>query len=234
MPNNKVNNLIKAYNLLVGGIDDEAKLNEDRAYGGIIRAGKGLLVENLTRELIVIAWDEIGGDKNRISLIKKTYKLPIKHDYIDKLKNEDIKQYIKSNINSYFYTLKADVQCYIDNKLIIGVECKAYNEKAMFKRILVDFTLFKHKFPDLHCVLLQLESQLGGDYCKPFNKVVYGSFSSHTLLSYFDVDLNIITLLEGERNVKKPIHKKIYYKALQVDSLLKALEFFKRLLMRYK
>jgi hypothetical protein len=41
-------------------------------------------------------------------------------------------------------------------------------------------------------------------------------------MSYFDVDLKIITLLEGERKVDKPIHKKDYYKELKYESLYKA------------
>jgi len=99
----------------------------------------------------------------------------------------------------------------------------------MLKRILVDFTLFKQVFPDLTFVLFQLESQLGGDYSTS-NYIKYGSPSTHTLLSYFDIDLNIITLLEGERKVDRPIHKLEYYKALREESLLTALDVFKNLL----
>lgn len=39
--------LINAYEFLVKGIDTKAKDSEDRAYGGVIRAGKGMLVESL-------------------------------------------------------------------------------------------------------------------------------------------------------------------------------------------
>jgi hypothetical protein len=99
----------------------------------------------------------------------------------------------------------------------------------MLKRILVDFTLFKQVYLELAFVLFQLESQLGGDYSS-INYVKYGSPSTHTLLSYFDIDLNIITLLEGERKVDKPTHKPEYYKALREGSLLTALEVFKKLL----
>jgi len=51
---------------------------------------------------------------------------------------------------------------------------------------------------------VQLESQLGGDYSTD-KDIIFGSRSTHTLLSHFDIDLNIITLLEGERKVKRPI-----------------------------
>jgi len=57
--------------------------------------------------------------------------------------------------------------------MIMGIECKAYTENAMLKRILVDFTLLKSIVPKANCVLLQLESQLTGDYSKPMNKIIY-------------------------------------------------------------
>lgn len=225
----QVLSLINAYEFVVKGIDAKAKDTDDRAYGGVIRAGKGLLVESMARSLVEIAWKELGGDPQRLSLEKQTVKIPIKPEYIDKIKSPEVKEYIKKNISDFYYTLKTDVHVYIDEKFKIAIECKAYTENAMIKRILVDFTLFKQLYPDLSCVLLQLESQLGGDYSTN-NGVKYGSPSTHTLLSYFDVDLNIITLLEGERKVDKPIHKPEYYKSLRVESLMTALEVFKKLL----
>ena len=226
----EVLSLINAYEFLVKGIDIKAKDNtDDRAYGGVIRAGKGLLVESMAKSLVEIAWKEMGGKQERLSLEKQTVKIPIKPEYVDKIKSPEIKEYIKKNISDFYYTLKTDVHVYIDRKFKIAIECKAYTENAMMKRILVDFTLFKQVYPDLSFVLLQLESQLGGDYSTN-NGVKYGSPSMHTLLSYFDIDLNIITLLEGERKVDKPIHKPEYYKSLRAESLMTALEVFKKLL----
>ena len=72
-----------------------------------------------------------------------------------------------------------------------------------------------------------MESQLGGDYCRPDKNITLGSHSTHTLMSYFDVDLAIITLIEGERKVDKAIHKKEFFKELKPDNLLKAIELFK-------
>jgi len=123
---------------------------------------------------------------------------------------------------------------HIDGRFIIGVECKTYTENAVLKRILVDFTLFKQVYPDLKCVLMQLESQLGGDYSSLGEKTIYGSGSTHTLLSYFDIDLIIITLLKGERKVDKPIHKPAYYKELEQQNLLNGIEIFKNLLKNNK
>ncbi len=229
-PSKEVLSLINAYEFLVKGIDTKAKDNlDDRAYGGVVRAGKGLLVESMAKSLVEIAWKELGGDPQRLSLEKQTVRIPIKPEYVEKIKSPEVKEYIKKNIGDFYYTLKTDVHVYIDGKFKIAIECKAYTENAMMKRILVDFTLFKQVYPDLSFILLQLESQLGGDYSTN-NDVKYGSPSTHTLLSYFDIDLNIITLLEGERKVDKPIHKSEYYKSLRVESLMTALEVFKKLL----
>lgn len=226
----EVNGLIKSYNLLVKGIETKANDDEDRAYGGIIRAGKGLLVESLCKRIIEIAWKELGGKSKRLSLEKQTVKIPLNKKYLNRIKSPEIKKWIEKNIHDFYYTLKTDVHIYIDDEFVIGVECKAYAENAMLKRILVDFTLFKQVFPNLKCVLLQLESQLGGDYSTPSKEIIFGSPSTHTLLSHFDVDLHIITLLDGERKVDKPIHKKRFYKELGKDNLLKSIGVFKDLL----
>jgi hypothetical protein len=224
-----IKSLINAYEFLVKGIDTKAKEAEDRAYGGIIRAGKGMLVESLAKSLIEIAWKELGKDPSRLSLEKKVVKIPIKKEYIQRIKNPEVKRFIKEHINDFYYPLKTDVHVHVDGEFKIAIECKAYTENAMLKRILVDFTLLKQVYPDLAFVLFQLESQLGGDYSSP-NYIKYGSPSTHTLLSYFDIDLNIITLLEGERQVDKPIHRPEYYKALREDSLLNALKVLMDLL----
>lgn len=85
----------------------------------------------------------------------------------------------------------------------------------MLKRILVDFSLLKSLHPDLICCLFQLESMLGGQYAHPLAHPQLGSPKSHVLMSFFpNVDLKIITLLEGERKVDRPIHKKPFFKPL--------------------
>jgi hypothetical protein len=227
-----VRRLIDAYNLLVDGIDHKAD-ESDRAYGGVIRAGKGTLVESLAKNMVAIVWREIGGKPDRFSLDKQTVKIPINPAYVEKIKSPEVKKYIKDNIHDYYYVAKTDVHVYIDRKFVMGIECKAYTENAMFKRILVDFTLLKQANKDLECVLFQLESQLGGDYGKISKDITYGSGSTHTLMSYFDVDLAIVTLLEGERKVDKPIHKKEFAKKLSEEGLFKAMTFFEDRLKRY-
>jgi len=229
----EVQAIIDAYNFLVNGINEKAISEKERAYGGIIRSGKGKLVESLTEHLVQIAWSDLGGKEDRLSFLHSAFEFPIKKEYVERLKNEEVKEYILANIKDYHYRFKPDVQVAVDGKFVMGIECKAYTENAMFKRILVDFTLLKIKFPQLDCVLLQLESQLGGDY-SALGDVTYGSPSTHTLLSYFDVNLNIITLLVGERKVDRPIHKQEFFKPLTQEALYKAIVIFKDLLKNKK
>ncbi len=226
-----VNDIVSAYKHLVKGIDLAAKNNKGRAYGGIVRAGKGSLVESIARESVRLAWLDLDQDESRLDFNKRVYRIPMKIEYLKRIKDEEVRQYIKQNRNKYFYTYKADVQVNIDGKMAIAIECKAYTENAMLKRVLVDFTLLDHAEKEVDPVLFQLESQLGGDYSS-ISKKIFGSPSSHTLISYFDIDLNIITLLEQERKVDKPIHKAKFYKSLKKESVLRAISFLKDLLKK--
>jgi hypothetical protein len=186
---------------------------------------KGGLQELITEEIIKIAWHNLGGDKNRLDINSSKINIPIRQPYIDRIKDKEIREYIQQNIEKYVYRLSVDKQIFIDGKFVMGIECKAFTENAMIKRILIDFHLIKLVHPKISCFLFQLESQLGGDYSK-LPKTAYGSFSTHSIMSYFEnVELHIFTLLEGERNIKKPIHK--FFKPLEhnnVDRAVKLLE----------
>ena len=210
-------NLISSYNQVVGGIDEQAAGDTERAYGGVIRAAKGKLVEEMARHLVMLAWRENGGNPERLTFgDAKRYQLPINSDYVDRLPAA-VKREIAARKSRYYYNVQVDVHVFVDKTLVMGVECKAYAETAMLKRILVDFNLLKSLHPNLICCLLQLESMLGGDYSESVraNTPTLGSPSAHTLMSYFPgVDLNILTLLEGERKVNRPIHNPAYFKEL--------------------
>ena len=197
--------------------------DEDRAYGGVVRSVKGKLKEHKKEEIIKIAWQSIGGKNSRITINSGKQRIPIQKEYVGQIEDDEVKKYILSNISDYYYALSVDKQVIIDGKFAIGIECKAYTENAMIKRILVDFSLLKTVFPDIICYLFQLESQLGGDYCD-LNEVTFGSKSTHTLMSYFpEVKLKIFTFLEGERKVDKPIHKQEYFKPLEKMQVEKAI-----------
>lgn len=229
----EIQEIIKYYNTHAKDIEKEATTNQEgRAYGGIVRARKGALVENIAKNLVQLAWGKLKQNPNRLEIIGKQIKIPIKQEYINKLKNEEVKNHIKQNIKDYYYPYKPDVLIKIDNKVVLEIECKAYTENAMFKRILVDATLLKTLYPKMQFILLQLESQLGGDFSE-LKDITYGSTSTHTLLSYFDIELHILTLLEGERKVDKPIHKPEFFKPLSRKSLERATDSIAEVLKEY-
>ena len=230
----KINTLIGIVNNKIQGIDMIAQVDEHRAYGGIIRATKGKLLEELCKDLLRIAWDELGGRASDIEFSDVTIPIPLKKEYIETIKSPEVRKWIKDNYNDFVFKAQVDVHVMIRGSFVLGIECKAYTENAMLKRILVDFTLLKSKFPELKCGLLQFESQLTGDYSQIDKKIIYGSHSSHTLMSYFDVDLNIMTLIKGERKVDEPIHKAEFFKPLEYASTERIIERMKELLADYK
>jgi hypothetical protein len=164
------------------------------------------MLESIAKQLVLLAWKDLGQKEKRLKILGARIKIPIKKEYIDNLEDREIKAHIKKNMKNYVYPYKSDVLVAIDNKPVFEVECKAYTENAMMKRILVDCMLIKRMYPNMKFALLQLESQLGGDYSELKEKSL-GSPSTHTLLSMFDIDLKIITLLKGERFVDEPIHE---------------------------
>ena len=222
--------IVQIYNHLVQGIDERARESNDRAYGGVIRASKGRLVEAIATLLVQAAWIDLGEPVDALTFEHHTIKIPLRKGYLARIKDQRVREYVKANIAEMHYRIKPDVQVYVNGEFRLSIECKAYTENAMLKRILVDCTLIKHQYPNVHFVLLQLESQLGGDYSRVLQDVHYGSPATHTLLSYFDIDLDIITLLEGERKVDQPIHRKEFFKPLKSESLEKAVSTLKKLL----
>lgn len=233
--NNRISEVIAIYEAVVkGGIEQRALGSKDRAYGGIIRAGMGGLTESIGKKLVKLAWLNLRGEEQRLSIpnIQPKFKISIKKKYIDSIENTEVKNHLKDNFSKYYYLQGTDIRVLIDNKLVLVIECKTYTENAMLKRILVDFTLLKEMHPNITSVLLQLESQLGGDYSE-LNIQTFGSPSTHTLISYFDVDLNIITLLKGERKVNKRISMPEFYKPLEEKSLLSAIKTLSKLLEKH-
>ncbi len=229
----EIQEIIDAYNKLVRNIEGRATDSSDgRAYGGIVRSGKGNLVESIAKILVQLAWKRLKQNPNRLKIVGRRIKIPIKKEYMENLDDEEVKKHIKENLDDYFYSYKPDVLVTIDDEVILEIECKSYTENAMFKRILVDATLLKTQFPEMQFVLLELESQLGGDYSE-LKDITLGSTSTHTLLSYFDIEMHIITLVEGERKVDKPIHKPEFFKPLTRESLEKAVKIIYDILKEY-
>lgn len=225
-----VKNVTLIYDNVVKNIDNAASESLNRAYGGMVRMSKGSLVENIADVIILAAWESIGGSRWDIQINSLKFEVPIKEEYIKKLCDPEI----ESTLKNHNYRISVDRHVFIRKKFVLGLECKAFTENAMIKRILVDFYLLKTLFPNISCYLVQLESQLGGDFSE-CNERTLGSPSTHTLLSYFPtVDLNIITLVRGERKVEKPIHKKAYYKPIDENQVRKAIVQIGKDLRGYK
>lgn len=210
--------IIDKYNTVVKIVDSDARASEDRAYGGFVRMAKGRLQEYITESLVRAAWKQVGGKKDALEINSKKIEIPIKGEYLARIKEKEVKDHIAKNIKDYVYRLSVDKHVFINGEFVIGIECKAYAENAMIKRILVDFELLKTQHPNLSCYLFQLESQLGGDY-EALSKPIFGSVSTRTLQSYFECDLTIVTLLAGERNIERPIHKPEFFKKLELKVL---------------
>ena len=223
--------IIALYNKVVGGVEEEAASDVERAYGGFVRAEKGKLVEAIAKSVVQIAWAEAKGAADRLSFDEqRRYEIPIQEDYIKRLPRP-VRTHIENRRNAYTYNAQVDVHVFVDRKFIMGVECKAFAENAMLKRILVDYTLLTGMHAGLVCTLFQLESQLGGDYSSPSAQATMGSRSTHTLMSYFpSMDLHIVTLLEGERNISRPIHKPEHFKKLKPENLDRAIACYADLL----
>ncbi len=226
-----IQEIIRQYSLSVGGVREDATDSDERAYGGVIRSVKGKLVEDMATDIIRLAWHSSGGSLERLSFSDiKSYKVPIQPDYVANLPAE-IRKHIEARMDDYYYRAQVDKHVFVDGKFVMGVECKSYTENAMLKRILIDFRLLKSLHPELICCLLQLESMLGGSYSEPLASPQFGSTSTHTLMSHFpEVNLNIVTLLEGERRVDQPIHQVEYFKELTIKSLKHAVGYFSDLL----
>ncbi len=224
----KLDDLIREYDAVVKVIDRTGRESTDRAYGGVVRMAKGGLQEYLTEEIVKLAWESIGGNPYLLDINSKKITIPMQDSYIANIVDAEIRDYIQKHKVNYTCQVSVDKHIFIKGKFVIGIECKAFAENAMMKRILVDFMLLKTKFPALKTLLFQLESQLTGDYSE-LNKITFGSYPTHTLASYFPtVNLQIVTFLKGERKVDQPIHKPEYFKPLEKEELRRVLSVMQR------
>ena len=225
-----INECVRLYESVVRGIDSAAAGQDERAYGGVVRMAKGGLVETIAKKLLLAAWISGGKDIGRLAFnLHPKYDIPMKKEYVDSIADEQLRREMLSHLGDYKVKHGADIHVYVDGDFVLSAECKAFTENAMLKRVLFDAYLLKTKFPHLRFVLVQLESQLSGDYSElPPNP--RGSKPSHTLMSYMGVGLKIITLLQGERKVDRPIHKAEFYKPLTKEALQNAVASLAKLM----
>lgn len=234
------NKFIREYcervNAVNKGLEIEFKgQNKDRAYGGFIRSKKGKLLETLVEDMIINIWIELGYERSRIEINAKKTPIKLNLNYIKNIKNQNKYEFLCKDIDKNIYKCSVDKHIFIDKEFIFAIECKNYTENAMIKRIFVDFVFLKKTYPNIKTYLIQFESQLGGDYSllkSPDDTL--GSRSTNTIASYFpDVDLQIRTLISGERKVSKPIFKKEFFKEFTEKSFNVIYSEFELLLSNY-
>ena len=199
--------------------------------GGQIRGAKGRLTENLLEAIVSLAWHEIGGEVNRFKIEKLRVPVLINENYVKNLMPESTRNYVAQNVDQYIFRLELDKVVEIDNRLVLAIECKAYTENTMLRRILRDCELTLITNPKLRFCLFQLENSLGGDYGDP-NKLEYlGSKSTHTLMSHSPtISLKIITLLDGNHGQTGSIHIPEYFKKLPIKNVRTCVSKFRTLL----
>lgn len=229
-------NLVEKYETVIGVMESDASSSADsgeRAYGGFVRQAKGKLQEFITTRLIEIAWyDELEQPLDRLDINSSKIPIPLKPEYLIRIPSY-VRRHIENHLTDYYYKLSVDKHVFIDGQFILGIECKAYTENAMLKRIMVDFMLLKTKYPNLKCFLFQLESMLGGDYSLASSNPLGGT-ATHSIMSYFDtVELTILTLIKGERDVDRPINKPEFFKPLEMDALVHGIDLLTEVLGQY-
>ena len=200
--------------------------------GGQIRGKKGALAERIAEAIVRLAWHKLGEEAGRLTVKKRTEPIDIEENYINTLKYEYLRHDIRQNKDKYIYKIEFDRAVEIDNRFVLGVECKAFTDQTMFKRSLKEFELTLHLlFPELIFCIFQLENGLGGDYGDAKNPKQLGSGSTHTLMSHSpSVSLEIITLLDGNHNSKKKIHNPEHFKKLPVKNVATCVSKFRALL----
>lgn len=193
--------------------------NEDK--GGRIRGKKGTLVEYLAKQLVELAWTKILQQSiERINCNRK--KQPITISDAEKyVSREEIvqseRERITNNLEDIIYEFGTDIHVMIDGNLAIAIECKAFTETAMLKRIIFDSMLMDEALPEAKHCLFQLEKAFSDD-------------QYHVLMSHHSHNIDVITLLDGKRDSKKPIHRREHFKNLKKEKLIEALEYFEDVL----
>ncbi len=200
--------------------------------GGQIRGAKGELVENIVDAITQLAWHEMGGKANRFNIRRQIRKIAINEDYVKNLSSEYIRDHIEQNKEQYTYKIELDKAVEIDNNLILGIECKSYMDNTMLRRTLKDFELVvKLLYPKMFFCVFQLINGLGGDYGEVRKQRQLGSRSTHTLMSYTpEINLEIITLLNGKMDPKRSIHDPEHFKELPVENVETCVNKFKNIL----
>lgn len=134
------------------------------------------------------------------------------------------------------YEIQQDRQIFFNGQPHISIECKAYAEVAMYKRVLTDAYLLQDVLAPLRIdfCLLQLESMLGGDYGRdiapPKPSPSVGALNRYFERRLGKISFQVLTLLDGDRHVNREIHKREYFKPMRPERVEHALSWFAEVL----
>jgi hypothetical protein len=190
--------------------------------GGGVRAGKERLAVNTVKTIIERAAKVAGLDESSLFIEEKgTMRF--------KCKEEDIENYINkvntvttydmlNNSEKYFDKVEMDLAVYYNCELIMVVESKAYMETTMFKKFIYEVRTIQSFLPSVKFVAFQLENGIGGDYHEYKNRhEMLGSKKAHAMMCNNGVYIEMVTLLDGKRCSKTPIHKKMFTKTINEE-----------------
>ena len=183
----------------------------DRDTAGEIRYTKGKIVEDITKDIISIAWSRISDPQN--VLRTNNIKIPIK-------------------TNGETFKVSHDINVYIDDVFRISVECKSFMELTLYKRFLMEAYLLKRAVTTIEVFfVVQLENALGGDYGASITP--NGRSQVIWLNKQFpDLNISIITLLDGKRASNKPLHMPEYFRPLTDERLEYAIDQFAQVITK--
>lgn len=183
--------ILSFYNQHMLTVNNEALLAEN--YGGYLRGHNGCLVENIAIMFLTSICEE----------------LELKDVTIDSKKE---RLYDK---DGNYYDFSIDIQLKYKDKIFIVIEAKTYCEISMFKRVLFDREIAKRHQGVEKAFLLQLEDAMGNEGVG--SKIKYSPTVKFLLNEGYDI--NILTLLEGQRRSSRPISKPEFFKELKPEVL---------------
>ncbi len=223
------------------GIIDDYNAEMEKLFsvtkGGSIRGKKGKLVEILAEKIVILTWTKvleqpIGRLTPAPNKKKKAIKLKNVEQYIQRYDGLPIAEIIEAKKSTIKYDFGADLHVFIDKQLVLVIECKAYTESAMLKRLIYDRRILHEFAPNAQYVLLQLESAFSGDFHK-CSESSFGSNQYHVFMSREESNIEIITLLEGKRDSNNPIHRRENKKELKKEHLIYAVEVLAKILEKH-
>lgn len=179
------------YQIIADDINE--KIADLKGYrGGEMRHSKGNLFENTFSFLVRETWIKVlGGDEKR--LIINSTKIPYEYEAgASGVLYSDICVPDKKNQG-----IGLDKFVYIDERLVMTDESKAYCDISMYKRVQSEFESLAALDPNICPVILQAESAIGGNVYK---KTVCNINADQHLLSK-----NLVGLLKSRRRICKVI-----------------------------